>query len=83
MCIYSHIGEYIPNFTTVRVDIEVLAALAKLKKHPRESYNEIISELVDLAKDSDRYRAKFLSEVQKAKMKELWDNKEDGAWERA
>ena len=70
------------NFTTVRVDVEVLEALAKLKKHPRESYNEIITELVDLAKNSDRYRAGFLSEIQKAKMKELWDNRKDEAWER-
>jgi len=26
---------------------------------------------------------RFLGEIQKAKMKELWDNKEDEAWERA
>lgn len=71
------------TFTTVRVDTEVLEELGKLKKHPRESYNEIISELVDLAKNSDKYHAKFLSEVQKTKMRELWNNKEDESWERA
>ena len=71
------------TFTTVRVDTEVLEELSKLKKHPRERYNEIISELVDLAKSSDKYHAKFLSEIQKAKMKQLWDNKEDESWERA
>ena len=54
-----------------------------LKKHPRESYNEVISELVDLAKGSEKYRDIFLSQVQKAKMKDLWYNKEDEAWERA
>ncbi len=71
------------DFTTVRVEVDVLEALNKLKKHPRESYNEIISELVDLAKHSDKYQDKFLIQIQKAKMKELWYNKEDEAWERA
>ncbi len=71
-----------PEYTTVRIDEEVLESLSRLKKHPRESYNEVISELVDLAKDSEKYRDKFLNQIQKAKMKELWDNKEDEAWER-
>lgn len=71
------------EFTTVRIDVNVLEALNKLKKHHRESYNEVITELVDFAKQSDKYRDKFLSQIQKAKMKELWDNKEDEAWERA
>ena len=70
------------TFTTVRIDTEVVDALDKLKKHRRESYNEVISELVDLAKGSSKYHDKFLNEIQKAKMKELWDNKEDEAWER-
>lgn len=68
------------GFTTVRIGVDVLQALNKLKKHQRESYNEVISELVDLAKNSDEYRSKFLSNIQKAKMKELWNNKEDEAW---
>ncbi|MDO8553652.1 MAG: hypothetical protein Q7S22_02500 [Candidatus Micrarchaeota archaeon] len=71
------------EFTTVRVDVDVLEALSKLKKHQRESYNEVIAELVDFAKQSDKYQDKFLSHIQKAKMKELWNNKEDEAWERA
>ncbi len=71
------------NFTTVRVDTDVLEALNKLKKHPRESYNEIISELVEIAKESEQYRSKFLTQIQKTKMKELWDNKEDEVWESA
>ena len=70
------------NYTTVRIELDVLRALNKLKKHQRESYNEVIAELVDLAKNSDEYRSKFLSNIQKAKMKELWDNKEDEVWER-
>ncbi|MBS3067361.1 hypothetical protein J4450_01555 [Candidatus Micrarchaeota archaeon] len=70
------------QFTTVRIDVEVLEDLNKLKKHPRESYNEVISELVDLAKHSESYQDRFLSQIQKAKMKELWDNTEDEAWER-
>ena len=34
-------------------------------------------------KDSEKYHDRFLNQVQKVKMKELWDNKEDEAWERA
>jgi len=71
------------EYTTVRVEEKVLEALSRLKKHPRESYNEVILELVDLAKSSEKYHDKFLDQIQKAKMKELWDNKEDEAWERA
>jgi predicted CopG family antitoxin len=71
------------EYTTVRIDTEILDALSKLKKHPRESYNEVISELVCLAKNSSEYRDKFLNQIQKAKMNELWNNKEDEAWERA
>lgn len=71
------------DFTTVRVNVDVLEALNKLKKHHRESYNEVISELVDFAKQSTKYRDRFLIQVQKIKMRELWDNKEDEAWERA
>ena len=32
-------------------------------------------------KERDQYD-KFLHKIQQAKMKELWDNKEDEAWER-
>ena len=71
------------EFTTVRVDTDVLSALNRLKKHPRESYNEVISELVELARDSDKYHDRFLNQIQKTKMKELWDNREDEAWDRA
>ena len=71
------------EYTTVRVDTSLLEALNKLKKHPRESYNEVISELVELAKSPNKEQDRFLKEIQKPKMKELWDNKEDEAWERA
>jgi predicted CopG family antitoxin len=71
------------EYTTVRVDTGVLEALGKLKKHPRESYNEVIAELVELAKHPSKENERFFSEIQKAKMKELWDNKEDEAWEHA
>ncbi len=71
------------EYTTVRVDTDVLESLAKMKKHPRESYNEVIAELVELAKSPNKEHERFFSEIQKAKMKELWGNKEDEAWERA
>lgn len=73
------------DFTTIQVNRVTIEMLKKLKKHPRESYNEVISDLVAVTDASSKIteHEKFLNEMQKAKMKELWDNKEDEAWERA
>ena len=71
--------------TTIQLDKSVVKALKKLKKHPRQSYNELIQNLIECAVKSatkNQYD-EFLHRVQQAKMKELWDNKEDEAWESA
>ena len=51
----------------------------------KETYNELIKKLVSLyinIRKRDQYD-KFLHEIQKTKMKEIWANKEDEAWENA
>ena len=71
--------------TTIQLDKSVVKALKKLKKHPRQSYNELILTLIECAKKSatkNQYD-EFLHRIQQAKMKELWDNKEDEAWQNA
>ncbi len=71
--------------TTIQLDKSVVKALKKLKKYPRQTYNELILTLIECAEKSatkNQYD-EFLHRIQQAKMKELWDNKEDEAWESA
>ena len=69
--------------TTIQIDKEILDALKELKNYPRQTYNELISELINFYKNvsiSNQYD-EFLHKIQQEKMQELWDNKEDEAWE--
>ena len=71
--------------TTIQLPKEVLSQLKSVKKYPRQSYAELISEMVDTFKQTKRKNQydEFLHSIQQRKMKELWDNKEDEAWEKA
>ena len=69
--------------TTIQIDKEILDALKELKNYPRQTYNELISELINFYKNvsiNNQYD-EFLHKIQQEKMQELWDNKEDEAWE--
>ncbi|MFX0126048.1 MAG: hypothetical protein ACFFAE_20675 [Candidatus Hodarchaeota archaeon] len=69
--------------TTIQIDKEILEALKELKSHPRQTYNELILDLINFYKNvsiNNQYD-EFLHKIQQDKMKELWDNKEDEAWE--
>lgn len=68
--------------TTVQLSKSVVAALKRIKKYPRETYNEIISGLIKNAEDTKELD-KFIQEAQKAKMKELWGEGDYTAWENA
>ncbi len=71
--------------STILLSKEIIAMLKKVKDSPRQTYNEIIKDMILLyihAKKKDNYD-KFLHEIQKSKMKEVWDNKEDEIWENA
>lgn len=69
--------------TTIQIDKEILHTLKDLKKHPRQTYNELILELITFYKNVSIINQydEFLHKIQQDKMKELWDNKEDEAWE--
>ena len=71
--------------TTIQLKRSVVKELKGIRRYPRETYNEIISNLLKMAKDSKNRRQydEFLHKIQKAKKKELWDNEEDEAWENA
>jgi len=71
--------------TTIQLKKSVVEELKSIRKYPRETYNETISDLIKIAKESKKRRQydEFLHRIQQAKMKELWDNVEDEAWEDA
>jgi hypothetical protein len=71
--------------TTIQLKKSVVKALKGIRKHPRETYNETISNLIKTAKEYRKTRQydEFIHKIQQAKMKELWDNEEDEAWENA
>jgi rRNA pseudouridine-1189 N-methylase Emg1 (Nep1/Mra1 family) len=71
--------------TTIQLDKSVLEALKEVKEYPRQTYNELIEHMVKLfrsVKEHNQYD-EFLHKVQQSKMQDLWDNKEDEAWENA
>ena len=71
--------------TTIQLKKSVVKELKNIRKYPRETYNETISDLIKIAKDSKKRKQydEFIHKIQQAKMKELWDNEEDEAWEDA
>lgn len=75
--------------TTIQLRKSVVEELKSIKKYPRQTYNEVIMDLVKRAKTSNPKTEKknqydeFLHTIQRLKMKELWDNEEDEAWSNA
>jgi len=69
--------------TTIQLKKSVVKQLKTIRRYPRETYNEIITNLIKTAKDSRNRRQydEFIHTIQQVKMKELWDNEEDEAWE--
>ena len=68
---------YMHEITTIQVQRNVLRDLKKAKKYPRQTYSELISELLRANKARQGHYDKFLHVIQQEKMKELWDNRED------
>ncbi len=70
--------------TTIQLSKSIVEELKSIKKYQRETYAEIILDLISIAKSQRNKKNQydeFLFEIQQEKMKELWDNKEDEAWE--
>jgi hypothetical protein len=69
------------DVTTIQLKKSIVAELKSIRKYPRETYNETISNLIKAAKESSNRRYdEFLHMIQQKKMKELWDNEADEAW---
>ena len=71
--------------TTIQLKKSIVKKLKSIRRYPRETYNETISNLIKMAKESKSTRQydEFIHKIQQAKMKQLWDNKDDEAWEDA
>jgi hypothetical protein len=71
--------------TTIHLKKSIVEELRNIRKYPRETYNETISNLIKIAKEclNRRQYDQFLHSIQQKKMKELWDNEKDVAWQNA
>ena len=71
--------------TTIQLKKSVVKELKSIRKYPRETYNETISDLIKIAKDSRKKSQydEFIHKIQQEKMKELWGDEEDEAWKYA
>lgn len=71
--------------TTIQLDKSVVDSIKDAREYPRQTYNEIISIAIQVLKKMRQMNQydPFLHKIQQEKMKELWDNKEDEAWEDA
>ncbi len=74
-----------PQITTIQIDRGVMIKLKKVKEYPRQTYSELLEKMAKVfqaLKEKNQYD-EFLHKIQQPKMRELWGNKEDEAWENA
>jgi len=73
------------DMTTIQINKTLLKSLKEIRDYPRQTYNELIEKMIHVFKNVKKNNQydEFLHKIQQAKMKELWDNKEDEAWENA
>ena len=82
--LYINYSKDIMN-TTIQLDKKLVKELQEIRDYPRQTYNELIKNMVHVfqkVKKKNQYD-EFLHKIQQAKMKELWGNKADEAWENA
>jgi predicted CopG family antitoxin len=70
------------EITTIQLKKSVVQALKKVKRYPRETYNEIILRLINEAKETEELGI-FVQKAQETKMKELWSEGDYSGWENA
>jgi len=72
--------------STILLDKQVIAKLKEAKEYPRQTYNELLDKMarlyISLKKQKEGQYDRFLFEIQKKKMRELWDNEYDEVWEK-
>ncbi|MFH1663343.1 MAG: hypothetical protein ABH986_00780 [archaeon] len=74
---------YVPEVTTIQLEKNVVEKLKKSKRYSRQTYSELISNMLKAYNFHRNQYDEFLHKIQQEKMKELWDNDEDEEWEKA
>jgi len=71
------------NYTTIQLRTDVIKKLKSAKDYPRQTYNELLDKMTSafIALKKRNQYDEFLHKIQQPKMKELWNNKEDEAWQ--
>jgi len=69
--------------TTIQLEKPLLESLKSAREYPKQTYNELIKSMIQVFQNVKRQNQydEFLHKIQQAKMKELWDNKQDEEWE--
>ena len=73
------------NMTTIQIERSLVESLKSTREYPKQTYNELIKNMLQLfqsIKKKNQYD-EFLHKIQQVKMKGLWGNKADEAWEDA
>jgi len=72
--------------STILLQKEVIEKLKQAKEYPRQTYNELLNKMallfISLKNKKEGNYDQFLHEIQKQKMKELWNNEYDEIWEK-
>lgn len=71
--VYSHVPWYM-HATTIKVDPKLKSSLDNLKLHPRESYNDVIARLLNMAYDEELLSDSTLERIEEA-LKDLKNGK--------
>jgi len=75
----------VSEVTTIQVKKDTLKKLRDEKEYPKQSYDDLIQKMIEIYENVKRRNQydEFLHKIQQPKMKELWDNPEDEAWDDA
>ena len=74
---------YVSDITTIQVEKKVLKELKNSKLYPRQTYSELIGDMLKAYRSHKKQYDEFLHRIQQEKMTELWDNEYDEEWENA
>jgi len=70
--------------STIVLDKKVIELLKQAKENPRQTYNDLLTKMAQFfitLRERNQYD-EFLHKIQQPKMKEIWDNEYDKAWEK-
>ena len=70
------------GITTIQLDRSVVDELKKFKRYRRETYSEIILNLIESVRENSEFET-FVQKAQEERMKEIWGEGDYSGWESA